>query len=433
VYGVVPILFGEPGLEAVTERLDDLQDLGVGALWLSPVTRRDPGDYGYAVTDHLSIDPELGTDRDLRRLVAEAHERGMRVLLDAVPNHVSRQHRFFRDAERRGRASPHYEFFDRDASGRPTHYFDWEHLPNLDYDRPAVRSYMHGALEHWVRAFDVDGFRVDAAWGVRQRRPGFWPEAVRRLRALKPDLLLLAEASARDGYYLRSGFDLAYDWTEELGTWAWQDVWTAADVPAALDAALRGTGPDGAPCDPGRVFRFLDTNDTGERFAQRHGPGLAAAAAVLLLTLPGVPCLYTGTELGAGFDPYETYDPLPRAEQVPGLRSLYRRLIRLRSGTASLRSGGWARVAVAPGRTTWAHLRSAPAAAPVLVVVELGGAAGRVRIEPAALAAAGVAAGRAGRLGDLLGGAGGEVDGAGGVTVRLAAHGSAVLALPARA
>jgi glycosidase len=385
VYGVVPILFGEPGFEAVTERLDDLRDLGVGALWLAPITRCDPGDYGYAVTDHRRVNPEYGGEDDLRYLVDSAHERGIRVLLDVVPNHVSRLHRFARDARRRGRASPYYDYLDRDRRGRPTHYFDWEHLPNLNYDLPAVRSHIQGSLERWVREFDVDGFRVDAAWGVQRRRPDFWPASLRRLRALKPDLLLLAEASARDPAFLRSGFDLGYDWTQELGEWAWQDVWTADDVPAALDAALRATGPDGAPCDPGRVFRYLDSNDTGVRFAQRHGAGLARAAATLLLTLPGVPCLYTGTELGARFDPYETYEPLPRTEQVPGLRGHYRRLIRLRSAEPSLASGTWARVAASPSDAVWAHVRRAPGERAVLVVVNLGDVPRQALLPPGAL------------------------------------------------
>ncbi len=371
VYGVVPPLFGEPAFEAITERLDDLVDLGVRGLWLAPVTRCEPGDFGYAVVDYLDVNPDYGTRDDFRRLVDQAHARGIRVLLDFVPNHTSRQHPFFRDAERRGRNSPYHDFYDRDADGVPTHYFDWTHLPNLNYGNPAVRSYMLAAFAFWVRQFDVDGFRVDAAWGVTERRPDFWPQWSRELKSLKPDLLLLAEASARDGRHLGNGFDAAYDWTTELGRWAWADVWRPGGIPARLDAALTDAGRGTA--DPAAVFRFLNNNDTGVRFVARYGEGLTRVAAAALLTLPGLPCVYTGDERGAAYDPYEDTAPLSWRERVPGLRDHYRRLIRLRSRTPSLRAGTWQRLPATPDDAVYAYLRQAPGAPPVAVVLNVTG------------------------------------------------------------
>lgn len=265
LYGVIPPRFGPRGLPDVTRRLDELQDLGVNTLWISPVTESSPGDFGYEVMDHTRLRRDYGRPADLKRLVREAHSRGMKVLLDFVPNHTFDEHRWFQDAQERGRRSPYYGYYDRDAAGRPTHYFDWERLPNLDYDNPKVRQYITDAMLGWVRTYDVDGFRVDAAWAVQQRRPGFWPELRRRLDEVKPGTMLLAEASARDPYWQRAGFDAAYDWTGELGRWAWKDVFrgTRASVERLHTALAAST--DAARGASTLTMRFVDNNDTGDR------------------------------------------------------------------------------------------------------------------------------------------------------------------------
>lgn len=383
VYGVVPPMFGAHPLQDVTRRLDALRDLGVDALWLTPITATDEGGaISYAVTDYLHVRPDFGTGQDLRALVREAHARGLRVLLDLVPNHTSAAHPFHRDAEARGAASPYYRYYDRDAEGRSTHDFDWVNLRRLDYGNPEVRRLMTEAFAHWVRDYGVDGFRVDAAWGVRQRHPEFWPELVASLRRLRPDLFLIAEASARDPYYVASGFDAAYDWDDRLGHWAWEDVFAdLRRVGPALDAAL---APRATPMD--RVVRFINNNDTGERFLTRHGLGVTRVATVLLFTLPGIPVVFTGDEVCAEFQPY---DHPPRLSWVDrcGLRPLHRRLAALREEVPALRDGSYRRVAV-PGRDdAFAYLRDAGASRRALVVLNFG-PAGRLRLElPADVAA----------------------------------------------
>ncbi|MBD0329569.1 MAG: alpha-amylase, partial [Thermoleophilia bacterium] len=287
VYGVIPNRFGDAGgFTDVTARLDDLAELGVTALWLSPINASPEGDFGYAVTDYFALREDYGTEADFRELVREAHRRGIRVLMDFVPNHTSAAHPYHRDAAVHGRASRYWDFYDRDTGGTITHYFDWAHLPNLNYANPEVRAMIHEAFAYWVREFDVDGFRVDVAWGVKERAPEFWPEWRARLKAIKPDLFLLAEASARDPYYFEHGFDAAYDWTQELGHWAWEGVWDAPsprELVDALDAALSHHLPDRP------VFRFLNNNDTGASFVGRHGTDLTRVASAALLTLPGIP------------------------------------------------------------------------------------------------------------------------------------------------
>ena len=272
-------------------------------------------------------------------MVQIAHAKGIRVLMDFVPNHSSAQHPYFLSAKEGGPGSPYWDFYDRDANGEPTHYFDWTHLPNLNYENPEVRNMMIEAFAYWVREFDVDGFRVDACWGVKQRRPDFWPLWRKELKRIKPDLMLLAEASARDPYYFDNGFDVAYDWTDALGKWAWQVVWDtyklrllSYNLTNALTNRDEGFHPDAL------IFRFLNNNDTGSRFITRHGEGVTRVATALLLTLPGIPCIYTGDEIGAEFKPYENPEPLSWIEQVPGLRDYHKQLIALRSALPSLHS-----------------------------------------------------------------------------------------------
>jgi glycosidase len=277
--------------------------------------------------------------------------------MDFVPNHTSDEHPYFQDAKARGKESPYYTFYDRDASGNPTHYFDWTNLPNLNYDNPEVERFMLEAFAYWVREIDVDGFRTDACWGVKERKPDYWPRWRRELKRIKPDLLLLAEASARDPYYFDNGFDVAYDWTAALGKWAWELVWDSKtlliyNLNSALTNNNQGFHPDAL------IFRFLNNNDTGTRFITTHGLEMTRVAAALLLTLPGVPCVYTGDEIGAWYRPY--YDEMPMTwdeDKYPGLRNYYKKLIALRKDSPSLHSRQWQPLETQPAKQVYAYVR----------------------------------------------------------------------------
>jgi cyclomaltodextrinase / maltogenic alpha-amylase / neopullulanase len=342
VYGVVPFFFGSRGFDDVTARLDAIKELGATVLWLSPITGTEEGDFGYAVTDHFGLRDAFGTEQDLRELIAAAEDRGLRVIMDFVPNHTSAQHPYYLSAEQRGPASPYYDFYDRNEAGEVTTYFDWENLKNLNYDNPEVQRYMIEAFAYWVREYGIDGFRADAAWGVRERAPEFWPRLRDELKRIDPDLLLLAEASARDPYYDIVGFDAGYDWTNRLGEWAWRDGFDAgASTAARLRAALIGSRTVEAdapmPRSGALVFRFLNNNDTGERFVTRYGVARTRLAATMLLTLPGLPLLYTGDEVGAEFEPYDEAPVLTWTDPHE-LREHYARLVALRRDHAVLRS-----------------------------------------------------------------------------------------------
>ncbi len=381
VYGVVPHNFGSPGFRSVIERLDYLHDLGINAIWLSPINETPDGGHGYRVTNYFELRPEYGNKADFQELVRQAHARGIRVLMDFVPNHTSDQHRYFQDTLQYGIASPYYHFYDRDADGNYTYYFHWTYLPNLNFDHPEVERWMIEAFTYWVREFDVDGFRVDVAWGIKQRRPDFWPKWRRALHRIRPDLLLLAEASARDPYYFTQGFDAAYDWNDQLGHGSMENAFTEPGLigerlRAALTNEGRGFHEDAL------IFRFLNNNDTGPRFITRYGVDLTRVAAAMLLTLPGIPLVYTGEEVGAEFEPYKTPGPISWEDRY-GLRPYYQKLIALRRRLACLHSRRWRLVATLPASDTLGYVRYAPtadqaalvllnySAADVMITVEL--------------------------------------------------------------
>ena len=359
VYGVIPRLFGTPGAEAIQYKLDDLADLGINAMWLAPINQTN--DYGYSVINYFELRDSFGSKEDLRAMVQAAHERGIRVLMDFVPNHTSNEHPYFKDTLEKGPDSPYWDFYDRDENGNYTFYFDWTHLPNLNYDNPEVRRMMLEAFSYWVREFDVDGFRVDACWGVQQRRPDFWPAWRRELKRIKPDLFLLAEASARDSYNFDNGFDAAYDWTENLGNWAWARFWgdqapktDTAQMIKQLKVALLNE-PEGYHPDA-LIFRFLNNNDTRTRFITTHGEELTRVATALLLTLPGIPCIYTADEIGQWFLPYDGA-LISWRERYRGLRDYHKRLIALRKGIPSLHSRLWQLLDVQPESQVLGYVR----------------------------------------------------------------------------
>ncbi|HVX91982.1 MAG TPA: alpha-amylase family glycosyl hydrolase [Xanthobacteraceae bacterium] len=374
IYGVVPKLFGPRGLSDVTARLDRLAALGINTLWLSPITDTPPGDFGYAVTDYFRIRPDIGKSEDFRQLIAAAHARGMRVIIDFAPNHLSEQNAYFADTIAHGRSSPYFDFFSRDPNGEARHYFEWQNLKNLNYRNSEVQRLIIEAFSYWVREFDVDGFRVDAAWGPRERAPDFWPRWRAELKRIKPDLLLLAEASVRDPYYGRNGFDVAYDWSEHLGHWAWRDAFEhEADIARRLRAAIERSISDIL------VFRFLDNNDTGARFIARYGIDRLRVATAMLFTLPGIPSVYTGEEVGAVYQPYRDTKPIDWRDR-DGLETWYARLAALRREHPALRSRAIRMLAVAPEERVLAYERKDGSGERILVLLNFGTSLARVQL-----------------------------------------------------
>ncbi len=332
VYEIFPRNFSAEGnFNGITARLDELHDLGVTILWLMPIhpvgEKLRKGSLGspYAVRDYLAINPEYGTGADLKRLVAEAHKRGMKVIIDLVANHTAWDSVMME----------HPEFYKHDEAGNiipPVR--EWADVAGLNYDNPGLRQYMLGVLKHWVdpATFDLDGFRCDVASMVPT---GFWEEARQALGTVKPDFMMLAEASKPE--LMIKAFDLDYAWP--LHTTLNNVLLNGAPV-----TEFRRSWEDSLRQFPrGSLHLRISDNHDEARAVARFGIKGALAASALMFTLDGVPLLYNGMEAG---DATESGDPalfekLPvfwHPKERPNIRDVYRDLIKLRKQYAAFRN-----------------------------------------------------------------------------------------------
>jgi len=193
----------EGTFNAFAKHLDRLKKMGVGVLWfmpLNPISKVDRkgtlGSY-YAVSDYTAVNPEFGTMTDWKNLVKLIHSKGMKVIIDWVPNHTGGDNRWLTE---------HPDFFVKDSTGKAAIAVDWSDTRQLDYKNSVMQDSMINAMKFWMINSDIDGFRCDVAWNV----PGpFWKKCISQLRKRK-NIFMLAEGDKP--YLLENGFDAFYPW-----------------------------------------------------------------------------------------------------------------------------------------------------------------------------------------------------------------------------
>jgi glycosidase len=279
----------------VMEGLDRIQSSGANVLWLMPIhpigTRNRKGSLGspYAVRDYRAFNPDYGTAADFRALVRAVHARGMKLILDWVPNHTAADHVWVREhpdfyiQNERGEPS-----VPRDAEGKLT---DWTDVVQLDYGNRQVRQAMIATMRYWLQEFDIDGFRVDVAGFIPY---DFWREAVPALRAAVPrPILLLAEWGDLEMH--RVGFDLSYGWDSYKRLKA---VWGGGPASTFVRSELK----EMQAMPPGGMRMRFTTNHDETAWDQPPlklfgGAAGARAAFIAIALLPGRPLLYNGQEV----------------------------------------------------------------------------------------------------------------------------------------
>jgi cyclomaltodextrinase len=331
IYEIYPRAFSSQGnFNGVTARLDNLKDLGVTILWLMPIhpigQEKKKGTIGspYAVRDYYGINPDYGTKQDLKHLIAEAHRRGMKVIIDIVANHTAWDSVLMK----------HPEFYKRDAKGNITYPYDWFDIAALNYGSQELRSYMTDMLKYWLREFDLDGFRCDVAGEVPT---DFWENARVELEKIKPNVVMLAEAHKPE--LLVKAFDLDY-------SWPLHSTLTNVLQGRAAASQLRFEWEQEVKESPRNSIhmRFSDNHDERRAIA-RFGEPAALAASALVFTLDGVPMLYNGMEVG---DTTESgapalFERLPIfwaiGERRPEFSRFYKEMLALRGSSDALRRG----------------------------------------------------------------------------------------------
>jgi alpha-glucosidase len=373
IYQIYPRSFqdgngdGVGDLRGIRQRLPYLGELGVDAIWISPIFPSPMADFGYDVSDYTDVDPLFGSLAELDELLSAAHARGLKVLLDLVPNHTSDQHPWFREsrASRESRRRDWYIWRDAAPDGGPPNNWraafggsawEWDDRtgqyyyhaflaaqPDLNWRNPAVRAAIHDVMRFWLRR-GVDGFRVDVIWHLLKDdrfrdnppnpsfRPGQPPahavipihttdlpevhDAIAGLRRVLdefPDRVLIGEI------YLPIDRLVTYYGRDLEGTHLplnfalLEAPWRARKIARLIDEYEGALPPGGWPS-------WVLSNHDRPRIAGRVGPEQARVAAMLLLTLRGTPTIYYGDEIGmpqVPIPPDRVRDPFER--NVPGI------------------------------------------------------------------------------------------------------------------
>jgi cyclomaltodextrinase len=271
--------------------LDYLVGLGASGLLLGPVF--ESSTHGYDTVDHLAIDRRLGDAADFDSLVAAAHERGVRVLLDGVFNHVGRDFPQFQEALRDGPGSAAAQWFHlRWTGGAEPDYDDFEghsQLVTLNHSSAAVVDHVVEVMCHWLDR-GADGWRLDAAYAVP---PEFWATVLPRVRERHPDAYLVGEVLHGDyaDYVRASGLDSVTQY--EL----WKSIWSSLNDRNFHELAWTLSRHD-EMLETFVPLTFVGNHDVTRIASRIEDPSHLAHALVVLLTVAGTPCVYYGDEQG---------------------------------------------------------------------------------------------------------------------------------------
>jgi alpha-amylase len=385
-------------LKGVTRSLDYLQDLGIKGIWLMPITSNADGDHGYATTDFRNIDPAYGTLADFDELIAQAHQRGIGVIMDYVINHSAATHPMFVSAQT-GPASPFYDWFVWEKTA-PTGWDIWgknpwtqtgqgayfgtfgPHMPDFNFRNPAVLAYHQSSLRFWLNR-GLDGYRLDAVPHLVENNAKDWndqPESrritgdLRALIAAYPQRYVVCEATANPQTYAAPelcGSAFAFGLERNLAGSARGDKKSMQAVADYFKTA------------PQSMATFASNHDifAGRRLwdqVQGNAARYKLAAATYLL-LPGTPFIYYGEEIGmaglketqeldgdqpirgpmswtadtrgAGFTsgtPFRAVSPNAAQQNAAAqmadprsIRAFYKRMLALRNAYPSLASGNY--------------------------------------------------------------------------------------------
>ena len=314
-------------LKGITNHLDDLNELGVGAIWLTPVVENDleqTSYHGYACTDSYAVDPRLGTLQDYKQLVEQAHRRGIRVIHDWVPNHWGKLHRLlthpvdsawvhhweggFDESKRtnyRGStiSDPHRTPTDEQAFEQG--WFD-RMMPDMNQTHPDLQRYLATNMLWWMAEVGLDGLRIDT---YTYGNPEAMAAMTKRIATAFPESFMFAEAwvygTAKQAALIEG---TGIGWGNETGLdgavdFAWH--FAMKEAVEIGEGWERGIGrvyetlaEDFLYPHPERLVTFLDNHDTHRWIAEAGNEDKAKAGLAMLLMSRGMPCLYYGTELG---------------------------------------------------------------------------------------------------------------------------------------
>ncbi|WP_151735408.1 alpha-glycosidase ['Paenibacillus yunnanensis' Narsing Rao et al. 2020] len=352
-------------LQGVIDHLDYLTELGITAIYFTPIFKATTN-HKYDTEDYMMVDPHFGDVQTLKRLVGACHERGIRVLLDAVFNHSGRTFAPFVDVLEKGEASLYKDWFHvrefplQVIDNIPNYdSFAFEPLmPKLNTEHPEVKAYLLKVAEFWIREVGLDGWRLDVADEVDH---AFWRDFRKVVKAANPDAYILGEIWHESAPWLEGDkFDavMNYPFTDAV-----LDFFVQGNADAEGFAHAIGSQLSRYPLQASEVaFNLLDSHDTPRALTLAEGnKNKLMLAALFQFTFMGTPCIYYGDEIGMdgendpGCRKCMEWDP---AKQDRGLFGYYQQLIRIRAAHPALRTGSITFLEAAPQGTKLAYERS---------------------------------------------------------------------------
>ena len=323
----------EGTFKAAQEELPRLKALGVDILWLMPIhpigEKNRKGTLGspYSVRDYYAVNPEFGTEADFRTFVDAAHAQGFKVILDLVANHTAWDHPL---------ASEQPGWYEKtwDGDFRPTPWWDWSDIIDLDWSQPGVRAHIGGAMEYWVREFGVDGYRADVAGYVPV---DFWETMRARLDAIRPVFML---GEVQQSAWHRAAFDASY-------AWDWHNTSKNVAQGKGNATSFYGYYAENESLWPRQAMRMTyienhDSNAWEGTIYENYGAALEAMTA-LSFTGEGLPLIHNGMEsCNAKRLEFFERDPIDWAQDPDcSYGALLRDLIAFRTANPALHNGKW--------------------------------------------------------------------------------------------
>lgn len=333
-------------LQGIIDHLDHLTDLGINAIYMTPIFKATTN-HKYDTEDYMELDPHFGDKETLKKLITTCHDKGIRVMFDAVFNHSGKTFAPFVDVQEKGENSKYKDWFHvrkfplAVEDGIPTYdTFDFEPLmPKLNTENPEVKEYLLNVAKYWVEEFGIDGWRLDVADEVDHH---FWREFRQAVKSINPDVYILGEIWHESSPWLQGDqFDAVMNYPFKNAV---TDFFVEDTTDALTFAHAIGTQMSRYPRQVTEVsFNLLDSHDTARALTLAKGNKDRLKLAVTFqMTYSGTPCIYYGDEFGMEGE----NDPDCRRcmvwdekDQDLELFAFYQQLISLRKQYPALRQG----------------------------------------------------------------------------------------------
>ncbi len=290
-------------LKGITEKLPYLKKLGIGGIYMTPIFY-SPSNHKYDTIDYRCIDPDFGTEDDMKELVQQAHQCGIRIMIDAVFNHCGADFFAWQDVRKNGNNSPYYDWFFINSDdfrndsystedGRFFSFSFWAGMPKMNTNHPEVIRYFTNLCSYWAKEWDIDGIRFDVGDEISHT---FVRELHRKLKTIKSDIFLLGEIwNDSLGWVTTKEYDSVMNYpfcgcvndffaNEQLNTKELMYMlnYCHSIYPEQVTKVL---------------FNFLDTHDTQRAIDNCKNEDVLLQKLTFLLTMPGTPCIYYATEI----------------------------------------------------------------------------------------------------------------------------------------